>query len=233
MKSPNIEITIKNALSAGRKSLLEPEALELLKAFEIPAPEYIVVKDADEAVSAANKIGCPVVLKVVSQDILHKTEAGGVRTGLKNAQEVLDSFNEMLFEISDHYPTASIEGFLIEKEAQNGVEVIVGAIRDPVFDISLMFGIGGVMVELMKDVSFRIAPVTKEECATMMKEIKAYPMLTGYRGSPPVNLDKIADCLIKVGSIMKEISDIKEIEINPLIAYPDKVVAVDARVVLA
>ncbi|MEK7689244.1 MAG: acetate--CoA ligase family protein, partial [Deltaproteobacteria bacterium] len=165
-------------------------------------------------------------------DIIHKTEAGGVKTGLKNEQDIDDAFNEMMFEISDHYATARIEGFLIERMADKGVEVIVGGVRDAQFGPAVMFGIGGIMVELLKDVSFRLAPVTKVECLEMIKEIKAYPLLTGYRSSEPCDIDAIADVIIKVGNIMSEMDDIKEIEVNPLIAYPDKVIAVDARVIL-
>lgn len=222
---------INDAVVAGRKSLLEPEALGVLKAWEIPVPEYVVVKDVDEAISAAKNIGCPVVLKVISADILHKTEAGGVKAGLKNEQDVKDAFNEMIFALSDDHPTALIEGFLIEKMADKGVEVIIGGIRDAQFGPAVMFGVGGVMVELLKDVSFRLAPVTKEECLEMIKEIKAYPLLTGYRGAEPCDIDAIADVIIKIGNIMSEMDDIKEMEINPLITYPDKVIAVDARVI--
>ncbi len=223
---------ITDAIQSGRKSLLEPEAKALLKAWEIPVPQYFVAKDKSLAIGAANNIGYPVVLKIVTSDIIHKTEAGGVKTGLKNDQDIDDAFNEMMFEISDHYATAKIEGFLIEKMADKGVEVIVGGIRDAQFGPTVMFGIGGVMVELLKDVSFRLAPVTKVECLEMIKEIKAYPLLTGYRGSEPCDIDAIADVIIKVGNIMSEMDDIKEMEINPLITYPDKVIAVDARVIL-
>ncbi|MBI3753981.1 MAG: acetate--CoA ligase family protein [Deltaproteobacteria bacterium] len=223
---------ITDAIQSGRKSLLEPEAKEILKAWEIPVPEYFITTSVDEATSAANKIGYPAVLKVVSGDILHKTEAGGVKTGLKNAQEVLDSFNEMMFDISDHYATAKIQGFLIERMADKGTEVIIGGVRDAQFGPAVMFGLGGVTVELLKDVSFRLAPVTKEECLEMIKEIKAYPLLSGYRGSEPCDIDAVADIIIKVGGIMNEIEEIKEMEINPLIVYPDGVIAVDARIVL-
>jgi len=223
---------ITDAIQSGRTSLLEPEAKEILKAWEIPLPPNFVVKDKDAVIGAANNIGYPVVLKVVSRDILHKTEAGGVMAGLKNAQEVEDSFNEMIFELSDHYATAKIEGFLIERMVDKGVEVIVGGIRDAQFGPAVMFGIGGVIVELLKDVSFRLAPVTKEECLAMMEEIKAYPLLAGYRGAEPADLDAIADVIIKIGNIMAEAVDIKEMEINPLIVYPEGAMAVDARVVL-
>jgi len=223
---------INDAVQSGKKSLLEPEAKEILKAWEIPLPPNFVVKDKDAVIGAANNIGYPVVLKVVSRDILHKTEAGGVMVGLKNAQEVEDSFNEMIFELSDHYATAKIEGFLIERMVDKGVEVIVGGIRDAQFGPAVMFGIGGVIVELLKDVSFRLAPVTKEECLAMMEEIKAYPLLAGYRGAEPADLDAIADVIIKIGNIMAEAVDIKEMEINPLIVYPEGAMAVDARVVL-
>src|SRR3990167_727256 len=223
---------IDDAIQSGRKSLLEPEAKALLSLFDIPVPKNVFVRSAEDGVNAANNMGYPVVLKVVSRDILHKTEAGGVMAGLKNAQEVEDSFNEMIFDLSDHYATAKIEGFLIERMVDKGVEVIVGGIRDAQFGPAVMFGIGGVIVELLKDVSFRLAPVTKEECLAMMEEIKAYPLLAGYRGAEPADLDAIADIIITVGNIMAEAVDIKEMEINPLIVYPEGAMAVDARVVL-
>ena len=223
---------ISDAVASSRKSLLEPEALDVLKTWEIPVPECVVVKDVEEAVSAAKNIGYPVVLKVISPDILHKTEAGGVKTGLKNEQEIVDSFNEMIFDISERHTTAKIEGFLIEKMADKGIEVIVGGIRDAQFGPAVMFGVGGVMVELLNDVSFRLAPVTEEECIEMMMEIKSYPLLTGYRGAEPCDMDAITNIIIKVGSIMHEVDGIREMEINPLIAYPKGVVAVDARVIL-
>src|SRR4030067_1756643 len=223
---------IDDAVQSGRKSLLEPEAKEILKAWEIPVPPNFIAKDKDMAIGAANNIGYPVVLKVISSDILHKTEAGGVMAGLKNAQEVEDSFNEMIFELSDHYATAKIEGFLLERLVEKGVEVIVGGIRDAQFGPAVMFGIGGVIVELLKDVSFRLAPVTKEECLAMMEEIKAYPLLAGYRGAEPADPDALADVIIKIGNIMAGVVEIKEMEINPLIVYPEGAIAVDARVVL-
>lgn len=223
---------IADAIQSGRKSLLEPEAKEILKAWEIPVPQHFVAKDKSLAIGAANNIGYPVVLKVISSDILHKTEAGGVLVGLKNEQDIDDAFNEMIFAISEHNTTASIEGFLIEKMVGKGVEVIIGGIRDAQFGPAVMFGVGGVTVELLKDVSFRLAPVAKDECLAMINEIKAYPLLAGYRGGEPCDIDAIADIIIKVGSIMNEIDGIKEMEINPLIVYPDGAVAVDARVVL-
>ncbi|HAG49853.1 MAG: acetyl-CoA synthetase [Deltaproteobacteria bacterium GWC2_42_51] len=223
---------ITDAIASGRKSLLEPEAKEIIKAWGIPVPPFFVAKDRNLAMGAGNNIGYPVVLKVISGDILHKTEAGGVRMGLKNEQEVEEAFNEMIFEISDHMPTARIEGFLIEKMAAKGVEVIVGGIRDAQFGPAVMFGLGGMTVELLKDVSFRLAPVTREECLDMISEIKAHPLLTGYRGAEPSDIDVIVDCIIKVGNIMDAVDEIKEMEVNPLIVYEKGAMAVDARVVL-
>ncbi|MBI5328934.1 MAG: acetate--CoA ligase family protein [Deltaproteobacteria bacterium] len=223
---------ITDAIQSGRKSLLEPEAKALLSSFNIPVPKNVFVRSAEGGVNAANNMGYPVVLKVVSMDILHKTEAGGVVTGIRGAGDMQDSFNEMIFELSDRNTTARIEGFLIEKMVDKGIEVIIGGMRDSQFGPAVMFGIGGVMVELLKDVSFRLTPVTKDECLEMMREIKAYPLLTGYRGSKPCDIDAIADVIIKVGDIMCEMDVIKEMEVNPLIVYPDGVMAVDARVLL-
>jgi acetate---CoA ligase (ADP-forming) subunit beta len=232
MNQEVVKKIITDAIQAGRSSLLEPEVLGVLKACDIPVPQYFVAKDQSLAIGAANNIGYPVVLKIVSGDIIHKTEAGGVKTGLKNDQDLDDAFNEMMFDISDNCATARIEGFLIEKMADKGIEVIVGGIRDAQFGPAVMFGVGGITVELLKDVSFRLAPVTKAECLEMIKEIKVFPLLTGYRGSQPCDIDAIADVIIKVGNIMSEMGDVKEMEINPLIVHPKSVLAVDARMVL-
>lgn len=233
IKGNNYEI-IKTALKEGRKSLLEHEAKAFLKRFGIPMPESIVVNNVDEAdvINAANMLGYPVVIKVISSGILHKTEAGGVRVGLNNEDELKDAFNEMRFQIANAYPDAELFGFLVEKMVKKGIEIIIGGVKDEQFGAAVMFGIGGIMVEIMKDVSFRLAPVTKEECLEMFQEIKAYPLLRGYRGYPSANLDIIADYLIKIGNIINETDNIKEIEINPLIAYHNTAIAVDVRILL-
>ncbi|MBI5902301.1 MAG: acetate--CoA ligase family protein [Deltaproteobacteria bacterium] len=226
------EKIIRGRLKSGGHTLTEPEAKGLLRSYSIPVPRSRVVKDAIGAVEAAEAIGYPVVLKVVSPDILHKTEAGGVATGISDARELKERLSRMLLKLADERPTADIEGFLVEETASRGVEVIAGVVRDEQFGPLVMFGTGGVAVELMRDVSFRLAPMTKDEAHGMICEVKGYPLLTGFRGDTPKDVDALADVIIRLSGIALEIGEIKEIEINPLIVHENGAVAVDARAVL-
>lgn len=228
----SMERIVKETLSLGRKVLVEPEAKELLRLASFPVPKSRVVKDVTAALEAAREIGFPVALKLVSPDIIHKSDAGGVFLNIMNEKEIEEKWSSVILGVADDYPTALIEGFLIEEMAPRGAEVIVGAIRDEQFGPAVMFGIGGVTVELMKDVSFRLAPITREEAFEMMGEVKGFPILTGYRGQTIKDLDAIADALIKLGDIMGRVDGLKELEINPLIVYERGAVVADARAVL-
>lgn len=223
---------VKEALSVGRKVLVEPEAKEVLRLASFQVPRSRVVKDVAGALEAANEIGFPVALKVVSPDILHKSEAGGVALNIMNAKELEIKWSEILLGISDDYPAALIEGFLVEEMVRGGAEVIIGCVRDEQFGPAVMFGIGGVTVELMKDVSFRLAPVTREEAFEMMGEVRGFPVLTGFRGQTIKDLDAIAEAIMKLGEIMVHAHGIKELEINPLIVHERGAVVADARAVL-
>lgn len=227
-----IERIVKEALSVSRKVLVEPEAKEVLKLASFPVPRSRVVKDVSGAIEAAREIGFPVALKLISPDIIHKSDAGGVFLNIMDEKEIEEKWSGMILGMADDYPTALIEGFLVEEMVDPGAEVIVGAIRDAQFGPVVMFGIGGVTVELMKDVSFRLAPVTREEAFEMMAEVKGFPILTGFRGKTVKDLDAIADSLIKLGEIMGRVDGIKELEINPLIVHERGAVVADARAVL-
>ncbi|HBG46994.1 MAG TPA: acetyl-CoA synthetase [Deltaproteobacteria bacterium] len=227
-----IEKIITEALSLGRKALVEPEAKTIISLASIAVPRHKVVKDVSEALEAARELGFPVVLKIISPDILHKSDVGGVTLDIKNASELQQGWSRMLLGLADEAPVSSIEGFLVEEMVGKGAEVIVGGIRDEQFGPAVMFGLGGVAVELLKDVSFRLAPVTREEAFSMIGEVKSFPLLAGYRGGSYKDLDAIADVIIKVGRIMGEVNGIKELEINPLVVYERGAVAVDARAVL-
>lgn len=227
-----MERIITEALSVERKALVEPEAKEILRLASIVVPRYKVVKDVSGAIEAADEIGYPVVLKLVSPDVLHKSDFGGVALDIKDPEGIEDKWSQMILQIADENPVALIEGFLIEEMLPRGAEVIVGAIRDEQFGPVVMFGIGGVAVELMKDVSFRLAPVTREEAFEMISEVKGFPLLTGYRGGSYKDLEAVVDTIIKLGCLMNEVHGIKEIEINPLIVYERGAVAADARAVL-
>jgi acetyl-CoA synthetase (ADP-forming) len=228
----SMERIVKETLSLGRKVLVEPEAKELLRLASFPVPKSRVVKDVTAALEAAREIGFPVALKLVSPDIIHKSDAGGVFLNIMNEKEIEEQWSSVILGVADDYPTALIEGFLIEEMAPRGAEVIVGAIRDEQFGPAVMFGIGGVTVELMKDVSFRLAPITREEAFEMMGEVKGFPILTGYRGQTIKDLGAIADALIKLGDIMGRVDGLKEFEINPLIVHERGAVVADARAVL-
>ncbi len=226
---------IREAVSSGKKSLLEPEAKALLSAYGIAVPRSVSgrwsgVSGLQEIKDAISNLSPPLALKLVSPDILHKSDMGGVITSLENEKEIRQALKEIEKNVSKKAPKARIAGFLIEEMAPKGVEVIIGGLRDEQFGPVVMFGIGGIAVELMKDVSYRIAPIYKAEALDMMKEVKNYPLLTDFRGSVPVNMDKLADAIVKVSEIITELKEIKEIEINPLIASEKSAMAVDARV---
>lgn len=228
---------IKESTSAGRKALLEPEAKALISAWGIDVPKSVsgqwpVVSGLKDIESALKELTPPLVLKIVSREIVHKSDVGGVITDLKGAEEISSALDEMNKNIKKRAPKARIEGFLLEEMAPKGVEVIIGGLMDPQFGPAVMFGTGGVAVELLKDVTFRLAPIKRSEVMEMMRDLKGYPLLTGFRGSRPVDLKSLADAIVGVSEIISELEGIREIEINPLLAYEKGVVAVDARVVL-
>lgn len=229
---------IKEATSEGRKTLLETEAKALISAWGIDVPKSVsgqwpVASSQKDIEDAVKKLAPPLVLKIISPDILHKSDVGGAITDLKGVEEINTALNEMNKNIKKRAPKARIEGFLLEEMAPNGVEVIIGGLMDPQFGPAVMFGIGGVAVELLKDVTFRLAPIRRSEALEMMKDLKGYPLLTGFRGSRLVDLKRLADAIVSVSEIVSESDGIREIEINPLLVYEKGVMAVDARIVLA
>lgn len=232
MDTRAIDRIVKEAISVGRKTLVEPEAKEILRISSVPVPRFKVAKDVSGALEAAKEIGYPVVLKLVSPDIFHKSEVGGVVVGIKDSAELEEKWSEMILNVADENPVAMIEGFLIEEMLPKGVEVIVGAVKDEQFGPVVMFGIGGVAVELMKDVSFRLAPLSRDEAFEMMSEVKGYPLLTGFRGDTLKDLGAIADVIVKISQIVEEVDGLKELEINPLMVYEKGAVTADARGVL-
>ena len=224
---------IERAYREGRKHLLEPEAKTVCSEYGIPVPRFKVASDPEEAVDFAEEIGYPVVLKVVSPDVIHKSDVGGVLLNVMDADGVREGFKRILDTVRGHVPDARIIGVLVEEMAPKGVaEVIVGAIKDPQFGQTLMFGLGGVFVEVLKDVTFRIAPIDEEEAMEMIKEIKAYPILTGYRGQPPADVKTIARIIAKASDLVMENPRVKEMDLNPIIVYEKGAKTVDARIIL-
>ncbi|HUU79528.1 MAG TPA: acetate--CoA ligase family protein [candidate division Zixibacteria bacterium] len=228
-----IEEIIKKAREEDRTFLLEPESKSLIKEIGLNTTNFHVAKNVSEARKIANQIGFPIVMKIVSPQIIHKTDAGGVKLNVKNEKETEIAFNDIISNCKKFNEDAEIRGILIEKMVKSSTEIIVGVTRDPTFGPAIMFGLGGIFVELLKDVSFRIAPITDKDAKEMIHEIKALPMLQGFRGGPIVNLENIVNILLKISKLSVDfIKDIKEIDLNPIFAYEDSLLIVDARVIL-
>ena len=223
---------IDKARSETRTLLNEVESKELLGQAGISIIDTKLATSRKEATSISKQLGFPVVLKIASPDIVHKNDVGGVKLGLKSAVQVGKAYDEILTAISQKHPQARIQGVSVQRVARPGAEVIIGMSKDAQFGPVLMFGLGGIWVEILKDVSFRIAPLTKKDAEEMIKEITGYPVLTGYRGQEPVDVSNLEDFLLKVSDFVTMNPVVKEIDLNPVFAYSDGAVAVDARVIL-
>ncbi len=231
-KNREAEKIVEKILASGRKVALPDESLAMVKLFGVDVPDCALVKTAEEAVEVSKKIGFPLALKIASQDVPHKSDIGGVVLNMENVQEVERNYHKVLDNMKRVVPEAQIGGVLIQKQLPEATHLIVGGVYDEQFGPAVMFGLGGVFVELFKDVSFRIAPVTETEALEMIKEIKAYPVLSGYRGSKKLDIEQMTETIINISELITNISTIKEIELNPLFAYEKSVAAVDARVIL-
>ncbi|MEK6693230.1 MAG: acetate--CoA ligase family protein [Nitrospirota bacterium] len=223
---------IVNMALAQKRSLLEPEAKALINSVGIPIPSSGAARDEDEAVNIAESISYPVVLKVISPQVIHKTDFGGVKIGARNKDEVKRDFSDIIENIRRKVPDAEVIGILVEKMAFQSTEVIIGGIRDLQFGPAIMFGLGGIFTEILKDISFRLAPITKKEALGMMEELKGYPLIEGYRGSKPLDRESLSDTMVKVSKLMEEIKDIQEVDLNPVFLYPEGLTVVDARIIL-
>jgi len=216
----------------GRSLLTEIEAKELLKQAGVSVVATKLATSGEEAISISRQFGFPIALKITSADVVHKTDAGGVKLGLKTAQQVGKAYDDIMKAIRKAYPEAKIEGVSVQEMARPGVEVIVGVSTDAQFGPVIMFGLGGIMVEILKDVSFRIVPLTRRDAREMIKEIKGYPLLEGYRGQEPVDVANLEEIILKVSSFVERNPEVHELDLNPIFAYSDGAVAVDARVIL-
>jgi len=216
----------------GRSILTEFESKRILKQAGISVVETKLAETQKEAVLLSRKIGFPVALKIVSPDVIHKSDSGGVKLSLNHPTEVKKAYDEIFKKVKKHYPHAIIHGVSVQKMARPGTEVIVGTSKDPQFGPVIMFGLGGIFVELLKDVSFRVVPVDKRDAQEMVEEIKGYPLLQGFRGTEPASIPAIIETILKVSRLVEENPQIKELELNPIFAYRDKAMAVDARIIL-
>jgi acetate---CoA ligase (ADP-forming) subunit beta len=222
--------TIARARSEKR-NLLETEAQELFGEHGLPVPPFSLAKSEAEAVEAARRLGFPAVLKIVSPDILHKSDVGGVKVRLADEAAVSAAYREMMEAIGEG-AKARIEGVLVAPCAPEGLECIVGMTRDPQFGPALMFGLGGVFVELLKDVSFRVLPIERSDAEEMVREIRGYPLLQGLRGSGPRDVQALVDFLVKTARLVEMNPEIREIDVNPLRVYEKGALALDVRVIL-
>jgi len=223
---------IDKARSESRTLLTEVESKELLVQSGISIIDTKLATSKNEAISISQQLGFPAVLKIASPDIVHKNDTGGVKLGLKTAKQVGKAYDEILEAASQKHPQAKIQGVSVQKMARPGVEVIIGMSKDAQFGPMLMFGLGGIWVEILKDVSFRLAPLTERDAREMVREITGYPLLTGYRDHEPADITKLEDFLLKVSDFVVLNPDIKELDLNPIFAYHDGAVAADARVIL-
>jgi acyl-CoA synthetase (NDP forming) len=223
---------VEAARREGRTLLTEIEAKHMLEEAGVPVSPARLAKTRDEGARIASELGFPAVLKIVSPQITHKSDVGGVALGLNSADDVGAAYDRIVASARQHAPAAAIEGVAVQRMEKSGIEVIVGMTKDPQFGPVMMFGLGGVMVEILKDVAFRIIPIEERDARQMIHEIKGYPVLEGYRGSDPADIGKLQDLLLSVSSFIEAHPEVAELDLNPVFAYKDGAIAVDARIVL-
>ncbi|MGE4096430.1 MAG: acetate--CoA ligase family protein, partial [Candidatus Binatia bacterium] len=232
MQNPSAIAIIQQARQQNRQLLTEVEAKALLHASNIPVTQTSLACTPDEAIAQAEQCGFPVVLKVCSSTIIHKSDSGGVKLNLSSADDVRRGFQEIMHAVQQAQPTAEVDGVSVQPMAKPGIEVIVGLTTDSQFGPVCMFGLGGIAVEILKDVAFRLAPLNQRDAQTMIREIKGFSLLAGYRGQPAADCAALESLLLQVAALATTYPEIKEIDLNPVLAYTDGCLAVDARIVL-
>jgi len=233
---PKVRQLFTGVLAEGRVTLGDAETRDILDAYGLPRPRSEIADSPEKAIEIAHQIGYPVVLKIASPDILHKTDVGGVKIGLANSEELRDAYELMMYRAQRYLPEARIWGCLVQEMAPpGGVEVLIGMIRDPQFGPLVTFGLGGIFVETLQDVTFRIVPFSRKEAEEMLGEIRAKALLDGIRGKPAVDKDALVDTLLRVGQLVQDFPEITELDINPLMVYPhgQGAIALDMRLALA
>jgi len=224
----NISELLKKKLESNQTVLTEFESKELLREIGIAIPAQKLTSTKEDTVSAAKSIGFPVVLKLMAEDIVHKSDTGAVKLNIKNEDETANAFEELM-----NIPSQAEKLISVQKMANEPItELIIGMTTDAQFGPALMFGIGGILVELLEDVSFRIAPITEYDAREMIKEIKGFPILDGYRGKPKADIDAIVQTLLKVSDFVIKHEEIYEMDLNPVFIYDKGLICVDARIIL-
>ncbi|MHA2472618.1 MAG: acetate--CoA ligase family protein [Promethearchaeota archaeon] len=224
----NIAEVLKNKIELNQTVLTEFESKELLQEIGIQVPSQKLATSKEETVSAAEEIGYPVVLKLMAEDIVHKSDTGAVKLNLKTKEEVETAFDDLFSIPSQAEKKISVQNMAAEPIT----ELIIGMTTDPQFGPALMFGIGGILVELLEDVSFRIAPITEYDAKEMIHEIKGFPILDGYRGKPKADINAIIDVLLKISDLAVKYEEINEMDLNPVFIYDNGLICVDARIIL-
>jgi acyl-CoA synthetase (NDP forming) len=227
-----IKQIIEKAKSENRNLLTEIEAKQVFKEAGLQVTDTRLASNKKDAVSLSKEMGFPVVLKIVSPDILHKTEANGVKLNLKTADDVAKAFDEIMASSKERFPSANIHGVAVQGMAKSGLEIIIGMTLDAQFGPVLMFGLGGIFVEVMKDVSFGITPLTKRDAGEMIRSIKGYPLLNGFRGAPKIDVANLESWLLKLSDFAQTYPEVKEFDLNPIFAYAQGAMVVDARIIL-
>jgi len=224
---------LSQAREEKRTVLTEIEAKQILGEAGISCTRTVLAATKEEAVSLSEEIGYPVVLKISSVDITHKSDSGGVKVNLKSREEVEKAYDDIMTSCRAYAPDANIEGVAVQGMAKMGTEIIMGMINDGSFGPVVMFGLGGVLVEVLKDVSFRIVPIDKNDAIDMTTEIQGRKLLEGYRGQEPADVECLRDILVKLSDFVNATPGIEEIDMNPVFAYKDGAVVVDARIILS
>lgn len=217
---------------SGTKFLLEPEAVQLLNRYQIGYPQYTIARSEEEAVLAAKTAGFPVVLKVVSPQVIHKSDMGGVKVNINSAKEVSLGYREIIKNVKGHLPDAQILGMMVVKQAPKGEEIIIGVTEDEIFGKTLMYGMGGILTEVFNDVTFRVCPIDQKAAAEMIQEIKGHKVLCGIRGSEAVDTEALTELLAKVSNLVMENDEIREIDLNPVRLYHKGLLVLDARIMM-
>ena len=215
-----------------KRPLLETEAKELLREYGIPVPDFKLIKSEDEIVGLAKEINFPIVMKIVSPDIIHKTDAGGVKVGIKDEKEAKAAYQDIIYKVKKYKKEAKISGVIAYSMIPQETEIIIGMMKDPCFGPTIMFGLGGIFVEILKDISFRILPLEERDAEEMISEIKGYQILKGIRGEEPKDIEAIKNLLLKISQLTLENPEIKEIDLNPVFVFNQGLQVVDARMIL-
>jgi acetyl-CoA synthetase (ADP-forming) len=215
-----------------RKNLTELESREILEYYKLPLVRGKLIKSIEESKRFIDEVGYPVVLKVVSPEIIHKTEVGGVIINIQNDKQLYEAYNDILKNVKAKIPTARIDGLFIQEMIPSSFEVMVGGKYDNTFGQTIAFGLGGIYVEVYEDVSFRIVPITEKDALNMIKETKVYKILSGYRGKKSADIKALIDILMKTSKMLESNPEIKELDMNPVFALQDRAVAIDARIII-